>query len=231
MSAFSRDDHINYMISEIMLKSCDMNKIAVFCDEFEKIKTDFEVLIGSEESQFLEALMDDIKHHETELRRLKSIVWDEVFYEHKKTTFSALEEAFASLIESPSKTFLEIKELSVALDRLYQKKSTFKAMCEKLQDLMGDVSHFVSRECHVASTCGNNADIHIPKILKLPANTHLYDDATNTCSIRVLDSINKTREYLIETLNVINTDLILAKSSTYDVLCENSTHERGEKTI
>lgn len=220
MSAFSGDDNVNYMISEILLKTCDMNKIAIFCEEFEKIKNELENTIGREEDIFLKDLKRDLLIRENELNHLKSRAWDEVFYQNKKSSFTALEDSFKKMVESSSKTYLEILSVTKILFDLYEKRKQFNKICVKLHDLLADLSHFMARESHSSI---QNSDINVPGIIKLPLNKPIFDEKNNACSISIFHVIQKVRDFLIDTLEMFNKELVLAKSSTYDILYENIT--------
>lgn len=219
----NEDTALHYNISDILLRTCDLNKIADFVERAENIENAFHgsIGIGSNESHYVSSLNEGIQKDEEKLLELKSRGWDEIFrLRHRdpmdqQWTVNCFEQ-FAD-----SSTFIEIKEQQGIIDELKNKREAYKNMCMRVSDLLADYTYFLGRD-HRDSPPKDHT-IHIPGVIKLGCATAIYSDSTRSSVIPIMGTLKKLKVHLLDTLHNINCEIKHAKSTSFDIVYQSYT--------
>jgi len=217
----NEDTTLHYNISDILLRTCDLNKIADFIERAENIENAFNnsIGIGSNESEYVYSLNEGIKNDEEKLLELKSRGWDEIFnFRHRdpmdqKWTVNCFEQ-FAN-----SSTFVEIKEQQGIIDDLKKRRELYKNMCMRVSDLLADYTYFLGRDNRDSPS--EDHAIYIPGVIKLGCATAIYSDSARSSAIPIMVTLQKLKVHLLDKLHNINCEIKHAKSTSFDIVYQS----------
>ena len=216
----NEDATLHYNISDILLKTCDMNKIADFVERSDKLVSDFNENIGPNEKIFVKNLNEGIFCEEDKLLELKSRAWDEIFDFKQKNPLNQdwIATSFDEFMNST--TYSEIKNQQDLINNWQHKRTVYKNMCLRVSDLLADYSYFLARENH-ESSAAHHSSIHIPGVVKLSCTSMIYSDSTNSSIIPIIETLQKLKRNLLDNLHNINRDMRHAKSTSFDIVYES----------
>ena len=195
LNLMNEDATLHYNISDILLKTCDMNKIADFVERADKLLSDFNENVGPNEQIFVKNLNEGVLCEEDKLLELKSRAWDEIFDFKQRNPLNQdwIGSSFEEFMNST--TYIEIKTQQELINNWQHKRTVYKNMCLRVSDLLADYSYFIARDNQAAP----HSSIYIPGVVKLSCTSMIYSDSTNSSVIPIIEtlqkSIPKNKEY------------------------------------
>ena len=219
LNLMNGDATLHYNISDILLKTCDLNKIADFVDRADKLVSDFNENIGPSEEIFVRTVNEGIVCDQEKLLELKSKAWDEIFDFKQRNPMMQdwIGSSFSEFMNS--QIFCEIKHQQEIINDWTHKRTIYKNMCLRVSDLLADYSYFLARDNHESPV--QNSAIYIPGVIKLSSINMIYSDSVNCSVISIMDTLEKLKKQLLETLHNINRDIKHAKSISFDIVHES----------
>ena len=215
----NEDATLHYNISDILLKTCDLNKIADFVDRADKLVHDFNENIGPSEEIFVRTVNEGIVCDQEKLLELKSKAWDEIFDFKQRNPLMQdwIGSSFSEFMNS--QIYSEIKQQQEIINDWTHKRTIYKNMCLRVSDLLADYSYFLARDNHESPV--QNSAIYIPGVIKLSSTNMIYSDSTNSSVIPIIETLQKLKKYLLDNLHNINRDMRHAKSTSFDIVYES----------
>ena len=199
-------------ISNVVLQSCEYNKIDFFKQRTEElILNQIELYNGKNEDNFLESLNREMVEVENEMKVLKSNIWDSIFSNNKLS----LVEIECSSIDI--RKHMDVEYFRKTKDRtsiLLKTREHYKMLCVKFQELIEDVSHFFESK----TTTGVRCDSYclVPGVCKLQINKPVFNEKNCTSTVPIDETTKKLKNYLEEKLRVTRWDLVESKSVAFD---------------
>lgn len=214
----NEDPTLHYNISDILLKTCDMNKIADFVERAELIEREFDDRIGPNEQHFVKSTNEGMVEDQEKLLELKSRAWDEIFrLNSQKNAMNKdwMATSFGQFVHST--TYAEIRRQQDVIDDWKNKRTLYKNMCLQVSDLLADYTYFLGRDNHDSHASDQHA-IHVPGVIKLSSVTDIYSELSHSSVVPIMDTLKKLKKNLIDRLHSINCEIKHAKSASFDIV-------------